>query len=409
MQTVILTSGTRGDVQPLVALALKHASADHAGPAAQNVRIVTQPIFRELVTERGLDFAALASTPSDAFAIVGQDALVLGRNPLRTMLATMRYMQHARPMFVGMLESAWQHARQAQHLILTLPTFAWGLSIAEALGCPCTAALLQPLGPTRAFPSPLLPFAHDLGPANRLSHVLTAALLWQPWQAQINRWRRSTLGLPALPLTGPAMFSNPEIAIHYGYSRYVLPKPQDWPDHTTISGYWSLDAPAGWQAPDEIMRFLSSGPAPIYVGFGSMGQRRPDLAALVVGALRRLGLRGLLAFEQALPPALRGADMQRCGALWHDWLFPHVAAVIHHGGAVTTGAALRAGAPSLIAPIAVDQFFWAQRIQELGVGLSAGPLRNLSHERLVAALGVVLSAGVKQKSMELAQKISNEQ
>lgn len=396
---VILTSGTRGDVQPLVALGLRYASH------GQTVRIVTQPAFRALVEQRGLGFAALAATPSDAFSIVGQDALVLGRNPLRTLVATMRYMQVARPLFAAMLESAWQQARQAQHLILTLPTMAWGLSLAEALGCPCTTVLLQPLGPTRAFPSPLLPFAHDLGPANRLSHSLTASLLWRPWRAHINHWRRGTLGLPALPASGPAMFNSLSNKLCYAYSPQVLPKPQDWPAHVHVSGYCFLDAPAGWQPPTETLRFLASGPPPVYVGFGSMGQRRPDLATLMVGALRTLGLRAVLALDQPLPDALCGQDMHSCDGLWHDWLFPQLAAVIHHGGAGTTGAVLRAGIPAVIAPIGVDQFFWARRIQELGVGCSAGPLRTLTHERLVAALRLALGERMRQESAEFATQL----
>lgn len=397
---LILTSGTRGDVQPLIALGLRYAND------GQTVSIVTQPSFRSMVTERGLGFAALASTPSDAFDSVGQDALVLGRNPLRNLIASMRYMQLARPLFVGMLESAWQHARRTQHLILTLPSLAWGLSIAEALDCPCTAVLLQPLGPTRAFPSPLLPFAQDLGPANRLSHVLTASLLWRPWLTQINHWRRRTLGLPALANSGPAIFSNSGIRLCYAYSPQVLPKPQDWPSHAHVSGYCFLNAPAGWQPPTEIVRFLASGPPPVYVGFGSMGKRRPDLASLVVSALRALGLRGLLAFDEALPVDLRGPDMQACGVLWHDWLFPQLAALIHHGGAGTTGTALKAGIPAVIAPIAVDQFFWARRIHELGVGISAGPLRSLSPERLVAALGLALSNDIRHRSMDLGSRMT---
>jgi UDP:flavonoid glycosyltransferase YjiC (YdhE family) len=309
-----------------------------------------------------------------------------------------------------MLASAWEQCRECHALVLTLPTLAWGLSIAEALGVPAVAALLQPVGRTAAFASPLLPTRRSLGAAlNCSSHDLIARTLWMPWRATINRWRRTRLGLAPIGAGGPlAPAERSGMPTLYGYSAQVLPAPPDWPDWRVVTGYWFLETPCGWTPPEKLARFVVQGSRPVYVGFGSMGAPRPELGALVVAALRQLGLRGILSLGPTLPPEQYGADMLCVGPTWHDWLFGHVDVVVHHGGAGTAAAGMRAGIPAIVAPVGVDQFFWAGRIAALGCGVDAGALYGLTRAGLVTALERACAAPVRARAAQLGAQLAAE-
>jgi UDP:flavonoid glycosyltransferase YjiC (YdhE family) len=402
--SIILTSGTRGDVQPLLALA---GGMRQAGCA---VRVVTQPHFGALVEQRGLAFGALSATPSELLGAPGYErALLLGSQPVRGLWHTARFVRHAGPLFERMLHSAWQHSRTASSLVLTLPTAAWGLSIAEALDIPAALALLQPVGATGLFPSPLAPFRRSLGSAlNRLSHAIVERSLWLPWRAAINRWRVAHLGLAPLPRGGPFAVLGRNIPVVYGISPHVVPPPPDWPDWRVVAGYWFLDRPPGWQAPAQLERFLERGPAPVYVGFGSMGLSDGGQATTLIHALRLAGYRGVLALNPPPAAELLGDDMFVIGPTWHDWLFERVALVVHHGGAGTTAAALRAGVPAVIAPVGVDQYFWAARLALLGCGVDAGSLRTLTAERLAHALRQAAAPRVRAQAQALSALIAGE-
>jgi UDP:flavonoid glycosyltransferase YjiC (YdhE family) len=173
-----------------------------------------------------------------------------------------------------------------------------------------------------------------------------------------------------------------------GYSPTVLPKPPDWPESVHVTGYWFLDQLIDWEPPTELVDFLDSGPAPVYVGFGSMHARSSkEMTRVVVEALSRVGLRGILLSgwgalsHDGLPDYVLPVK-----SVPHEWLFPRVTAVVHHGGAGTTGAGLRAGVPSILVPFFGDQYFWASRVAALGVGPESIPVKRLSVESLERAL-----------------------
>jgi sterol 3beta-glucosyltransferase len=165
----------------------------------------------------------------------------------------------------------------------------------------------------------------------------------------------------------------------YAYSSQVLPVPADYPPHVHVTGYWFLDQINQWQPPSDLVGFLEAGTPPVYVGFGSMsGTKAQEHANIVLEALAQTGQRGLLASGWG---GLKATDLP--GNIFmleqapHEWLFPQVSAVVHHGGAGTTAAGLRAGKPTVIVPLIADQPFWGNVIYRLGVGPQPIPQKSL--------------------------------
>jgi sterol 3beta-glucosyltransferase len=376
MHLTILTVGSRGDVQPMIALGVGLRRAGY------DVRLATHAIFEPMVRLYGLDFAPLEGNPQ---AIMqddeGQSWLESGRNPFRFISGFRRVMEGVIHQGV---EDAWNACQDTDAIIITGPAFFVGYSIAEKLKLPFIQAYLQPIHPMTAYPSPIFPSpVKQGGPVyNFLSYLVGGQLFWQMARPAVNRARRQILQMPPLSRLGPFLqIHRAHLPVLYGYSPTVLPKPRNWGDWVHVTGYWFLDHP-DWQPPAGLANFLSAGTPPIYIGFGSMAGRDAEtMTAIVLEALKQNGKRGLLltgwgGISQAdLPPGVQKIEQAP-----HDWLFPRMAAVVHHGGAGTTAAAFRAGIPSIVIPFFGDQHFWAGHVYRLGVGP-----RPLSRKRLTAA------------------------
>ncbi len=200
--------------------------------------------------------------------------------------------------------------------------------------------------------------------------------MWQGFRSADQRARREVFGLPPAPVAGPLYSKNlAGMPVLYGFSPEVIPPPKDWGTDVHVTGYWFLDVEEGWSPPTGLVEFLAAGPPPIFIGFGSMSNRDPaEMEALISEALERSSQRAVV---QAGWGGLKGiASPDRvCSidSVSHAWLFPRMAAVIHHGGAGTTSAGLRAGVPSIIVPFFGDQPFWGQRVHDLGVGPGPSP------------------------------------
>ena len=197
----------------------------------------------------------------------------------------------------------------------------------------------------------------------------------------------------------------------YGYSPTVIPAPKDWHDSYKVCGYWFPPPLRDWTPPVEVLQFLRAGPAPLYVGFGSMASADPQrMTEIVLDALRITGHRAIIASgwggltHGALPDSVLPVE-----SLPHEWLFPRVAAAVHHGGAGTAAAALRAGIPSVVVSFFADQFFWGNRLHAIGAGSPPLSQKRLTAKGLAAAiLSVTASTAVQSRCKELAQRISTE-
>jgi sterol 3beta-glucosyltransferase len=375
---LFLAAGTRGDVQPFVALARGLSGRGTAAVVAAPAR------FRELVEQHGVRYVQLDGNPSDLMDR-GPDGMAasLDSGVARGAAATLQFLREAKPEYERMLASAAAAAVdvRARAVVTGLPTL-WGSSIAEALAIPFITCMLQPWGRTAAFPSPLLPVRGSAGRlCNAMSYRLVEQATWQPWRRTVNAWRGRALGLPPLSLRGPwpSLYARGFDCL-YGFSAAVVPPPSDWPPRHRVTGYWFLDD-EHWHPDPRLERFLADGEPPLYVGFGSLGMR-PGTLEMVDAALERTGLRAVVTGGTHDPPSRR---IFPCGEVPHGWLFPRVRAVVHHGGAGTTAEGLRAGVPSFVVPGAADQYFWGGRISALGAGPPPAARARLTVGSLAAA------------------------
>ncbi|MER7900821.1 glycosyltransferase [Streptomyces sp. NPDC096046] len=362
---VIFAAGSRGDVQPCLALG---RALSRRG---DTVRVLASRRYRHLIAEEGLDFHPLPADPVEVIeSTEGQELLAGPRNPV----AFVRRMDRVlRPHIMTMLEETRAGAEGAD--LILAPTFGFlGVHLSQYLRVPHAVIHFQPSQPTKVFPHPLAPAAATLGAlGNRLSFGAVDLGAWTLCRRSVNAWRRDSLGLPELSLREPLRYVR-HAPVLCAFSPEVVPRPSDWGPNVHVTGFWHHDRPE-WEPPRRLLDFLADGPPPVYVGFGSMKTRDPEATdALVRRALRRAGLRGVLSGD----PATSESDILVVGDTPHDWLFPRTAAVVHHGGAGTTASALRAGRPSLVCPFFGDQPYWAARVREIGAGPAPLPARDLT-------------------------------
>jgi sterol 3beta-glucosyltransferase len=328
------------------------------------------------------------------------DMLDLIQTEMPAMIGAADGLRLVRRMTGAMRASLLDQWRAAQafepDLLVYHPKSLGGLHIAERLQIPAVVSLPLPFfTPTRAFPIPFVARWPLGGTANRLSYQFNrfTALAYG---GMINTFRRNTLGLVPLSrwsdyLTFPDGRPVPAL---YGFSSIVVPVPPDYPPHAHITGYWFLPDDTVWQPPPDLQAFLAAGEPPLYIGFGSMGFGKHAAArgATILEAVHRVGARAVIATGWG------GIDLTETPTnvlvvrdIPHDWLLPRTAAVIHHGGAGTTAAGLRAGRPTLICPVLGDQGFWAERVFHLKAGPRAIPIRRLTATNLTERLDHLLT------------------
>lgn len=412
MRIGIITIGSRGDVQPYIALGTAFKRAGY------EVRLITHGAFAEAVREEGLEFADLGVDPRTVMEQVMQEAGLAQdarRVALFRQMAFMRQaLRIAQPLLQEGVQRAWQATQDVDVLLLSVLGVYVGIPFARKRGIPAFAAYVQPLSPTREFPSVLFPPAPSWLTAvassyNRLSAELVERVRWPMYRGSIGKAVHAFLGTP---LRSPlAHMRREHTPILYGFSRHVLPRPADWPDFCHVTGYWFLDTKAAFQPPADLEAFLRTGPPPVYIGFGSMREAdERGLTEEVIRALQRSGQRGiLLTGWGAIKPMPLPETMFAVDAIPHDWLFPQVAAVVHHGGSGTTGAGLRAGLPSLIVPFIGDQFFWGRQIWERGLGPEPLEHTHVNAERLSQAITTMMTdQTMRQSAASVGEHIRSE-
>ena len=408
MKILILTYGSRGDVQPFVALGqgLKAAGYD--------VVLGTSDRFRGFVEGHGLRYGYMND---DMLKILdtdqGRDLLENTRNIFQVVKQTLRMMKQVGPWQRSLLEESWALAREMEpDLVIFHPKAYAGPHIGEKFGIPVVLAMPVPIiVPTSEHPNMGFPDLKLGGWYNRQTYKMVNRLMGFSAKKHAD-YLREMMGLPRQKSFDLLhMTDGRDIPVLHAYSGYVMPAPRDWPDHVIATGYWFLDARDEWTPPGALSDFLASGPPPIYIGFGSMAGRHPErLANAVVDALQKTGLRGIIASgwgglkARDLPNSILQIEQAP-----HDWLLPQVTAVVHHGGAGTTAAGLRAGKPSVMVPFFGDQPFWAKRLYQLEVSPKPIPQKKLTGDLLAKTLQeVATNSEMREAAEKIGRKIRAE-
>ena len=404
LRITCLTIGSRGDVQPYIALCKGLLAEGH------KPRIATHAEFGPWVEKHGIDFVSVGGDPAELMRICVENGMF-----------TYSFLKEATSKFRSwiddLLDSSWQ-ACQDSDILIESPSAMAGIHIAEALGIPYFRAFTMPWTRTRAYPHAFAVPEHKYGGAyNYLSYVMFDNVFWKGISGQINRWRKKDLQLGS---TNLERMQQNKVPFLYNYSPHVVPPPLDYSDWVRVTGYWFLDEGEDYQPPQELLNFIAKarqdGKKLVYIGFGSIVVADPAaLTKTVVEAVLKADVRCILSkgwSDRLGDPSAQKVEMPlpqdifQIKAAPHDWLFKQIDAAVHHGGAGTTGASLRAGVPTITKPFFGDQFFFGSRLEDLGVGIC---LKRINVSVLARAIWeAVHSERMILKAKRLGEQIRGE-
>ncbi|KAK6512045.1 hypothetical protein TWF481_000943 [Arthrobotrys musiformis] len=431
LNIVIQIIGSRGDVQPFVAL----GKVLRNNPPYHRVRIATHPTFHKFVEENGLEFFSIGGDPAELMAfMVKNPGLMPGWDSLKQGDVGKR-----RKAMYEMLLGCWRSCIEggngmtphkelvpigedgndnvfiADAIIANPPSFAH-IHCAERLAIPLHLMFTMPWTPTQSFPHPLANIRSSNTEANItnfLTYTMVEMMTWQGLGDLVNKFREKTLGLdPVSTMWAPGMIQRLRVPHTYCWSPALIPKPQDWGEHIKISGFYFLDLANNYTPPEDLAAFLDAGPPPVYIGFGSIVVDDPNaLTNMIFEAIRLTGVRALVSKGWG---GLGGDSLEipdnvfMLGNCPHDWLFKKVACVVHHGGAGTTAIGVALGKPTVIVPFFGDQPFWGSMVHRAGAGPAPVPFKEMTAEKLAASIKFALSPEAQTAAGQIADKIKQE-
>ncbi|EEU35053.1 uncharacterized protein NECHADRAFT_44809 [Fusarium vanettenii 77-13-4] len=410
LNIVIQVVGSRGDVQPFIALGNELQRHGH------RVRLATHDTFANFVRDSGLEFYPIGGDPAELMAyMVKNPGLIPSMKSLKA-----GEIQKKRTMVQEMLEKLWHSCLRpdpstgqpfvANAIIANPPSFAH-IHCAQALGIPVHLMFTMPWSSTRAFPHPLANLKNagsDPRLENYISYSVVEWLTWQGLGDLINKWRKS-IDLEEVDMfDAPMLAQTLKIPFTYCWSPALVPKPSDWASHIDVCGFFFRDAPQ-YSPPEDLVRFLAAGPPPVYIGFGSIVLDNPEeMISIILEAVRVSNARAIISKGWSNLGGSESGSIYWIGDCPHEWLFQHVAAVFHHGGAGTTACGLKNGMPTTIIPFFGDQPFWGQMVANAGAGPNPIPHAELTVENLSEAIMYCLSPEASAAAASIAAKMASE-
>lgn len=399
MKITILTYGSRGDVQPFLALAVGLQKRGHA------VRLAAPHRFADFVAGRNVPFAPLAGDPeeiSKAFVAAGNNAIKMARS----------IRDYVNSIAVDVARGAFAACDDAELIVHSFLFTTGAHSLACQRGIPDISIQTFPIfAPTREYPPAALS-SLPKGWLSYLGHWLNTQIFWYGGNSGYHRRRNQHPDIFSFDLFWPFDEKPPRRAtpLLFAVSPTVLPPAREWGQRARVTGYLFLDSPAGYQPPAELTHFLEAGAPPICVTFGSMIHRDADrVADSILDTMRIAGQRAIiLTGWDGWHGRTSTDDLLFLESAPHDWLLPRCASVVHHGGAGTTAAGLRAGIPNIVIPFAGDQLFWGKRVHAVGAGPRPISVGGLTMTRLSSALVEAEGDALRHRARLIGQKIGCE-
>jgi len=392
----ILCSGSRGDFQTYIALAQELQKLE------RKVQIVGGKSFEDFIKGYGIDFYPLSvdyqSANIDPKLI--QEAQS-SDNPLKMLLTFNKMKKYV----IGLTEEMFFSCKGSD-LIVYHPGCSIGYFAGIELGIPSILAAPFPMHKTKEFAS-LIAYGKTKMP-KALSYKLLQGMLWMAGKTGIIAFFKKEYGkfpedfgspFEKIDKTHPAIIS---------CSNFVFPRPNDWNENIHQTGYWFVEEIIDYTPSKELSDFLESGEKPIYIGFGSVfdSKHKEETIKIIIDALQKSGKRGILCGMGAIDNLPE--NLLAINSIPHSWLFERVSVVCHHGGAGTTAAGFKAGIPSIIIPFSNDQFAWAHRAYDLGVGTEPIYRKHLTADKLSSAIQFALKDEVVKNAKTLAENIATE-
>ncbi|XP_058101283.1 sterol 3-beta-glucosyltransferase UGT80A2-like isoform X2 [Magnolia sinica] len=404
LQIAMLIVGTRGDVQPFVAIGKRLQDHGH------RVRLATHSNFKEFVLAAGLEFYPLGGDPK-----VLAEYMVKNKGFLPSVPSEISIQRKQLKEIIHSLLPACKNPDvesgirfKAEAIIANPPAYGH-THVAEALKVPLHIFFTMPWTSTSEFPHPLSRVKQPA--AYRLSYQIVDSLIWLGIRDIINDFRKKKLKLRPITYLSGARDSGSDVPTGYLWSPHLVPKPKDWGPKIDVVGFCFLDLASNYEPPKSLVNWLEAGKKPIYIGFGSLPVEEPEkMTKIIIKALEITGQRGII--NKGWGGLGISAESKESVYLLdncpHDWLFLHCMAVVHHGGAGTTAAGLKAACPTTVVPFFGDQPFWGEQVHARGVGPPPIPVDQFSLEKLVDAINFMLDPKVKERAVELANAMSSE-
>jgi sterol 3beta-glucosyltransferase len=394
MKITILTYGSRGDVQPFLALAVGLQKAGHA------VTLAAPHRFSALVAQYHIPFAPLAGDPED----LSKGFNDAGTNVFRMVNSMQDYVTSVAPQVVQQVIEASANADLLVHSFLFT---TGGHSLARHLGLPDVSIQTFPMfASTGDYPNVAFP---PLGCAgNYFSHWLATQIFWYGGNCGFRQIQRLLPDSFPRTLSWPFRGSNPTPLL-FAVSPSIIPPSADWPRPVHVTGYFFLEE-EHYQPPETLSNFLTAGTPPVCVSFGSMVHEQAQktgqilLESFAKSNQRAIVLTGWGGWKSDPAPE----NILYLEAAPHSWLFPRCKAAIHHGGAGTTAAGLRAGIPNIVIPHAADQPFWGRQVHALSAGPAPIPIKKLTVSRFLTALTEAEKPAVIATAQALGSQIRAE-
>lgn len=383
MKIILPTIGSRGDIQPYIALALGLRDAGH------EVWFATHPVWRGLVEEHGIRFA-----PMGPDVDIGEETAKIRRRSPNWILGFLRVMNFAFSMIEQSHEDLLALCR-GMDLVVISHTSAGSME-ADQLELPNVSVTLQPQAiPANDPREPVLRKA-----LRRLVGAAMGLVLTRPFDRM-----RKKLGLAPL---GPTGITSPVLNL-IPLSPHVYPPNPLWETRHVVTGYWFVPSPKDWQPPADLVEFLKAGDPPIVVSLGAMalsGEDAMEAAAITLKAVQAAGARAVIqGWDEPMKQLAVPETVFHAGSLPHSWLLPQASGLVHHGGFGTTAAGFHAGIPALVIPHIIDQFIWGQKVVELGVGPKPIARNKLNEARMTQAVVRMRAPAMREKARILGEKI----